>query len=92
MISANYFPLRLFPDTAAYTSRSPRPLQECVLCPGFQTAEYSGSGTLLRRYVYGVRLDEPLVQITTAGTKFYYRADGLGSVIAHEEWPEIAAV
>lgn len=50
-----------------------------------EIAEYDGSGTLLRRYVYGVNLDEPLVQITRTGTRFYYRADALGSIVAHEE-------
>ena len=50
-----------------------------------EIAEYDGSGTLLRRYVYGARIDEPLVQVTRAGTRFYYRADGLGSIVAHEE-------
>jgi RHS repeat-associated protein len=51
-----------------------------------EIAEYDGSsGLLLRRYVYGVNLDEPLVQITRTGTRFYYRADALGSIVAHEE-------
>jgi YD repeat-containing protein len=50
-----------------------------------EIAEYDGSGTLLRRFVYGVNLDEPLLQITRTGTKFYYRADALGSIVAHEE-------
>src|SRR3981081_4062704 len=32
-----------------------------------EIAEYDGSGNLLRRYVYGLGLDEPLVNIDAAG-------------------------
>jgi hypothetical protein len=37
-----------------------------------------------RRYVYGVGIDEPLVQITRTGQKFYYDADALGSIVGNE--------
>jgi RHS repeat-associated protein len=47
-----------------------------------EIAEYSGSGTLLRRYVYGPGLDEPLVTIDAAGNHSYYFTDALGSVVA----------
>jgi len=43
--------------------------------------EYDGSGNLLRKYIYGDRIDEPICITTSQGT-FYYAYDGLGSVIA----------
>jgi RHS repeat-associated protein len=49
---------------------------------GQEIAEYNGSGTLLRRYVYGPGLDEPLVTIDAAGNHSYHFSDGLGSVVA----------
>ena len=47
-------------------------------------AEYDGSGTLLRRYVHGPGIDEPLVAYNGAGTaaKEWLYADHLGSVVA----------
>jgi len=45
-------------------------------------AEYDGSNNLLRKYVYGPGIDEPVAMITASGTKYYYHFDGLGSVIA----------
>ena len=42
-------------------------------------AEYNGSDILLRKFVYGSGIDEPVV-IETFGGKFYYHFDGLGSV------------
>jgi RHS repeat-associated protein len=46
-------------------------------------AEYDGaSGALLRRYVYGPRLDEPIVMISAGGARSYYHADALGSTVA----------
>lgn len=50
-----------------------------------EITDYDGSGTLLRRYVYGAGLDEPIVTITvngTTATKAYNHQDGLGSVVA----------
>ncbi|MDO8301791.1 MAG: RHS repeat-associated core domain-containing protein [Sedimentisphaerales bacterium] len=47
-------------------------------------AEYNGS-TLLRKYVYGPGIDEPVCMISISGqneTKYYYHFDGLGSVVA----------
>ncbi|MBU1087978.1 MAG: hypothetical protein KKD05_10760 [Candidatus Omnitrophica bacterium] len=46
-------------------------------------AEYDGSNQLLRKYVYGTGIDEP-VQVTRHTTQdtFYYHADGLGSIVA----------
>ena len=49
---------------------------------GQEIAEYDGSGNLLRRYVYGLGLDEPLATIDAAGNHSYHFADGLGSVVA----------
>jgi RHS repeat-associated protein len=47
-------------------------------------AEYSGSGTLLRRYAHGPGIDEPIVwyEGATLGTRNYLHADERGSVIA----------
>jgi len=46
-------------------------------------AEYSGAGTLLRKFVYGPGIDEPICLIDVAsGNKYYYHYDGLGSVVA----------
>jgi len=44
-------------------------------------AEYDGNGNLLRKFVYGAGIDEPVCMIAGAST-YYYHYDGLGSVIA----------
>ena len=43
--------------------------------------EYDGAGLLLRRFVYGPGIDEPVAMLTPGGT-YYYVYDKLGSVIA----------
>ena len=43
-------------------------------------AEYDGAGQLLRKYVYGPGLDEPVL-MQTGATRYYYLFDSLGSVI-----------
>jgi len=47
-------------------------------------AEYDGSNTLLRKFIYGRDIDEPICMIDVAdsNTVYYYHFDGLGSVIA----------
>ncbi|MCK5612960.1 RHS repeat protein [Candidatus Pacearchaeota archaeon] len=47
-------------------------------------AEYNGSDTLLRKFVYGLGIDEPICMIDVPGGNkvYYYHFDGLGSVIA----------
>ena len=47
-------------------------------------AEYDDSGTLLRRFIYGPGIDEPICMVDAAdnGTVYYYHLDGLGSVVA----------
>ena len=48
-------------------------------------AEYDGSDNLLRKFVYGPGIDEPIVMIVVSGeteTPYYYHFDGLGSVAA----------
>jgi RHS repeat-associated protein len=48
-------------------------------------AEYDGSGNLLRKYIHGPNIDEPVCMINVGGeseTKYYYHFDGLGSVAA----------
>ena len=44
-------------------------------------AEYSDSN-LLRKYIYGARVDEPVCMIDVADNNkaYYYHFDGLGSV------------
>jgi RHS repeat-associated protein len=55
-------------------------------------AEYDVSGNLLRRYVHGSGVDEPLVKYEGAGTtsKSWYYADHLGSVVANADATGIA--
>ena len=43
-------------------------------------AEYDGAGQLLRKYVYGPGLDEPVL-MQSGATRYYYLFDSLGSVI-----------
>ncbi|MDP3506443.1 MAG: RHS repeat-associated core domain-containing protein [Candidatus Melainabacteria bacterium] len=46
-------------------------------------ADYDGvAGTLQNRYVYGVSLDEPLVQVSSGGTLTFLHADKVGSIVA----------
>ena len=47
-------------------------------------AEYDGSNTLLRKFIYGPGIDKPICMIDVAdgNTIYYYHFDGLGSVIA----------
>ena len=47
-------------------------------------AEYDGAGTLLRKFVYGPGLDEPicLIDVANGNAAYYYHFDGLGSVVA----------
>ncbi len=47
-------------------------------------AEYVGT-TLVRKFIYGPGIDEPIIMIAVSGeteTPYYYHFDGLGSVIA----------
>ncbi len=47
-------------------------------------AEYDGDGVLLRKFVYGPGIDEPIAMANYAGgfAIYYYHYDGLGSVVA----------
>ncbi|MHC4464558.1 MAG: hypothetical protein ACYS30_24480, partial [Planctomycetota bacterium] len=47
-------------------------------------AEYDGNDRLLRKYIYGARVDEPVCMIDVADSNavYYYHFDGLGSVVA----------
>jgi RHS repeat-associated protein len=47
-----------------------------------EIAEYDGSNTLLRRYVFGPHLDEPLATIDGSGNHFYHFTDARGSIVA----------
>ncbi|MFH1932550.1 MAG: hypothetical protein ABIN18_13310, partial [Pseudomonadota bacterium] len=45
-------------------------------------AEYE-NGSLVRKYLYGPGIDEPICMIDVAGgARYYYHYDGLGSVVA----------
>ncbi len=44
-------------------------------------AEYDGSNNLVRKFIYGSGIDEPVCMIVGSST-YYYHYDGLGSVIA----------
>jgi hypothetical protein len=46
-------------------------------------AEYNSSGTLVRNFIYGLGIDEPIMMIVVDGqteTQYYY-FDGLGSIL-----------
>ena len=45
--------------------------------------EYDDSG-LLRKYIYGARVDEPvcMIDVVDNNAAYYYHYDGLGSVVA----------
>ncbi len=45
-------------------------------------AEYDGSGSLQKKYVYGTGIDEPIStnRYTPSAERYYYHFDGLGSV------------
>ena len=47
-------------------------------------AEYDGSGTLRRKFIYGPGIDEPicLIEVADNNAVYYYHLDGLGSVVA----------
>jgi RHS repeat-associated protein len=47
-----------------------------------EIAEFDGAGGLVRRYVFGPDLDEPLAAISSTGVRTFYHRDALGSVIA----------
>ena len=47
-----------------------------------EIAEYDGSGNLLRRYVPGRGVDQPIAMVTAAGAKSFFHQDKTGSVIA----------
>jgi len=44
-------------------------------------AEYTSAGTLIRKFVYGPGIDQPICMITSSAT-YYYHYDGLGNVTA----------
>jgi len=46
-------------------------------------AEYDGNNNLLRKYIYGPGIDQPVCMIEVADSNtYYYHFDGLGSVVA----------
>jgi RHS repeat-associated protein len=47
-------------------------------------AAYDGSGTLLRKFIYGPGIDEPIgmVDVADANETYFYHFDGLGSIVA----------
>jgi len=47
-------------------------------------AEYDGAGSLLRKYIYGPCVDEPIsmIDVEHSNATYYYHFDGLGSVTA----------
>jgi len=46
-------------------------------------AEYDGNNNLLRKYIYGPGIDQPVCMIEQAESEtYYYHYDGLGSVVA----------
>jgi RHS repeat-associated protein len=51
--------------------------------------EYNGDDELLRFYVYGAGIDEPVAMYAGVGYLYYYHYDGLGSVVALSDTGEI---
>ena len=51
---------------------------------GHVIAEYDGNGNILRKYVYGPRVDQPvcMIEVADSNAAYYYHFDGLGSVVA----------
>ncbi len=53
-------------------------------------AEYDGSDTLLRKFIYGPGIDEPICMITYTGGnedgRYFYHFDALGSVVALSQY------
>ncbi len=47
-------------------------------------AEYDGNNNLLRKYIYGPCIDEPvsMIEVADASATYYYHFDALGSVVA----------
>jgi RHS repeat-associated protein len=47
-------------------------------------AEYDGNDRLLRKYIYGALVDEPvcMIEVADSNAVYYYHFDGLGSVVA----------
>ncbi len=57
----------------------------CVYDGDQVIAEYDGSDNLLRKFIYGPGIDEPICMIDCTGEseiKYFYHFDGLGSVVA----------
>ncbi len=46
-----------------------------------EIAEYDNAGTLIRRFVPGPAVDQPIVLVTAAGTRTYVHANRQGSVV-----------
>ena len=53
-------------------------------------AEYDGAGQLLRKYVYGPGLDEPVL-MQVGASRYYFLFDSLGSVIGLTDASEASA-
>ena len=47
-------------------------------------AEYDGNNNLLRKYIYGPGIDQPvcMIEVADANAVYYYHFDALGSVVA----------
>jgi RHS repeat-associated protein len=52
--------------------------------PGHCIVEYDGNNRLVRKYVYGPGVDQPvcMIDVPDSNAAYYYHFDGLGSVIA----------
>ena len=51
---------------------------------GHVIAEYDGNNNLLRKYIYGPGIDQPvcMIEVADSNAVYYYHYDGLGSVVA----------
>jgi len=51
---------------------------------GHVIAEYDGNNNLLRKYIYGPGIDQPvsMIEVADSNAAYYYHFDALGSVVA----------
>jgi hypothetical protein len=47
-----------------------------------EIAEYDGSNALVRRFIPGPAIDQPVAMVTAAGVRSYFHANHQGSVVA----------
>ena len=81
-VNASYSVTNTYDPFGHRISKSANSITTTYVYDGSQVImELNSSAQLIRRYVYGARVDEPVCMITGT-TNYYYHFDGFGSVIA----------